>query len=175
MRTTEDNTTGRSNAGPPPTWDGVSEAFRDYEIRAKLWLATTKVRPQARRPLLLMNLSSTPFDDLKHLARDPLWMQSSTNGEELLQEMATKELYGEDEREEMINTLAKLTYTLRRQKNEDDGPRAWQGQRPELQGRGRRVWPEATESTEILAAGSTRKLTMAASRPGAPTRCRSSC
>ncbi|CAE7928011.1 RE1, partial [Symbiodinium necroappetens] len=93
-------------------------AFRDYEIRAKLWLATTKVRPQVQGPLLLKNLSSTPFDDLKHLAREFLWMQSSTTGEELLQKMATKELYGEDEREKMINTLAKLTYTLRRQKNE---------------------------------------------------------
>ena len=114
----EDTAGGRSNAGPPPTWDGASEAFRDYEIRAKLWLATTKVRPQAREPLLLKNLSSTPFDDLKHLARDAEWMQSSTNGEELLRQMATKELYGEDEREEMINTLAKVTYTLRRQKGE---------------------------------------------------------
>ena len=114
----EDTAGGRSNAGPPPTWDGASEAFRDYEIRAKLWLATTKVRPQARGPLLLKNLSSTPFDDLKHLARDAEWMQSSTNGEELLRQMATKELYGEDEREEMINTLAKVTYTLRRQKGE---------------------------------------------------------
>ncbi|CAE7350468.1 RE1 [Symbiodinium sp. CCMP2456] len=109
---------GRSNAGPPPTWDGTSEAFRDYEIRAKLWLATTKVKPQARGPLLLKNLSSTPFDDLKHLARDSNWMQSATNGEELLRQMSTKELYGEDEREEMINTLAKVTYTLRRQRNE---------------------------------------------------------
>ncbi|CAE7453760.1 unnamed protein product [Symbiodinium sp. CCMP2592] len=109
---------GRSNAGPPPTWDGSSEAFRDYEIRAKLWLATTKVKPAARGPLLLKNLSSTPFDDLKHLARDSSWMQSATNGEELLKQMSAKELYGEDEREEMINTLAKVTYTLRRQRNE---------------------------------------------------------
>ena len=49
---------GRSNAGPPPAWDGTG-AFRDYEIRCRLWLATTKVKPKARGPLLLKNLSGT--------------------------------------------------------------------------------------------------------------------
>ncbi|CAE7337730.1 unnamed protein product [Symbiodinium sp. CCMP2456] len=114
----DDETNARLDDGSEMLTTMMMEAFRDYEIRAKLWLATTKVRPQARGPLLLKNLSSTPFDDLKHLARDSSWMQSSTNGEELLQQMSTKELYGEDEREEMINTLAKVTYTLRRQRNE---------------------------------------------------------
>ena len=107
----------RSNAGPPPQWDGTT-AFRDYEIRARLWLATTKVKAKARGPSLLRNLSGTPFDDLKHLAKDVTWMQSEDNGERLIKLMSTKELYGEDEREEMINTLVKVTYTLRRTKNE---------------------------------------------------------
>ena len=36
----------RSNAGPPPTWDGTT-AFKDYAIRVRLWLATTKVLRRA--------------------------------------------------------------------------------------------------------------------------------
>ncbi|CAE7497148.1 RE1 [Symbiodinium sp. CCMP2592] len=114
----EEETGGsRSNAGPPPQWDGTT-AFRDYEIRARLWLATTKVKAKARGPSLLRNLSGTPFGDLKHLAKDEAWMQSDDNGNKLIQMMNTKELYGEDEREEMINTLVKVTYTLRRGKSE---------------------------------------------------------
>ena len=104
----------RSNAGPPPSWDGTT-SFRDY---LHLWLATTKVKPRARGPLLLKNLSSTPFDDLKHLARDDAWMDNPQNGKLLLQMMDTKELYGEDEREEMLHSLVTVTYTLRRGKNE---------------------------------------------------------
>ena len=34
---------GRSNAGPPPAWDGASP-FKDYLVRARLWLATTKTK-----------------------------------------------------------------------------------------------------------------------------------
>ncbi|CAE7177843.1 RE1 [Symbiodinium pilosum] len=71
----------RSNAGPPPSWDGTT-SFRDYLVRARLWLATTK-----------------------HLARDDTWMDSPQNGQLLLKMMDTKELYGEDEREEMLQSL----------------------------------------------------------------------
>ena len=75
------------------------------------------MKPRARGPLLLKNLSSTPFDDLKHLARDDTWMDSPQNGQLLLKMMDTKELYGEDEREEMLQSLVTVTYTLRRAKN----------------------------------------------------------
>ena len=35
------NATGdRSNSGPAPFWDGTT-AFKDYQMRAKPWLATT--------------------------------------------------------------------------------------------------------------------------------------
>ena len=74
--------TGRSNAGPPPQWDGTT-SFRDYEVRAKLWLATTKVKARARGPMLLKSLTGTPFDDLKYLAKDDEWMQSEENGARL--------------------------------------------------------------------------------------------
>ena len=107
----------RSNAGPPPAWDG-STAFKDYAIRVRLWLATTKVKASSRGPLLLKNLTGTPFDDLKHLAKDPQWMTAPDNGEQLLKLMDTKELYGDDRREDMLNSLVKVTYTIRRARGE---------------------------------------------------------
>ena len=107
----------RGNAGPPPSWDGQTP-FKDYLIRARLWLATTKVRPRARGPMLLKNLSGCPFDDLKYLAQDTSWMEDPKNGEKLLEKMDTKELYGDDAREDMLQSLVRITYTLRRQKGE---------------------------------------------------------
>ena len=102
---TIETTTARA---PAASWDGQSD-FRDYHIRAKLWLATTKVRAKARGPMLLKSLSNMPFDDLKHLAQDAAWMNEDNNGELLLFKMDTKELYGEDAREDMLNTLVLLT------------------------------------------------------------------
>ena len=40
------------------------------------------------------------------------------NGQLLLKMMDTKELYGEDEREEILQSLVTVTYTLRRTKGE---------------------------------------------------------
>ncbi|CAE7532769.1 unnamed protein product, partial [Symbiodinium necroappetens] len=40
------------------------------------------------------------------------------NSEKLLKAMDTRELYGDDEREDMLNSLFKITYATRRQKNE---------------------------------------------------------
>ena len=45
-------------------------------------------------------------------------MAASDNGEQLLALMDTKELYGDDEREDMLNSLVKVTYTLRRTRGE---------------------------------------------------------
>ena len=114
-----DNGGDRSNAGPAPSWDGTT-AFKDYQIRARLWLATTRVKPKSRGPMLLKSLAGTPFDDMKYLAKDSAWMSDPENGEKLIQLMDSKELYGEDEREDMINTLVKITYTLRRTKGENN-------------------------------------------------------
>ena len=69
--------------------------------------------------MLLKSLSGTPFDDLKHLAKDASWMNDENNGELLLSRMDSKELYGEDAREDVLNTLLKITYTLRRAKGEN--------------------------------------------------------
>ena len=79
----------------------------------------TKTRPTARGPMLLKSLSGTPFDDLKHLSRDEAWMQSETNGDELIRLMDSKELYGDDAREDMLASLVKVTYGLRRTRGED--------------------------------------------------------
>ena len=67
---------------------------------------------------LMRTMTGTPFDDFKYLAQDDAWMESAENGNQLLRLMSSKELYGEDEREEMLNSLVKVTYTLRRQKGE---------------------------------------------------------
>ena len=113
----DDDQSGRGSAGPPPAWDGTS-TFKDYLVRARLWLATTKAKPRSRGPMLLKNLSGTPFDDLKYLARDAAWMNAEDNAEQMLKIMDTKELYGDDAREDMLNTLYKITYALRREKGE---------------------------------------------------------
>ena len=45
-------------------------------------------------------------------------MKATDNGEKLLKAMDTRELYGDDEREDMLNSLFKITHATRRQKNE---------------------------------------------------------
>ena len=60
----------RTNAGPPPAWDGSQCPFEDYLIRARLWISTTKAKARTRGPLLLKALSDTPFQDFKHLAKE---------------------------------------------------------------------------------------------------------
>ncbi|CAE7152459.1 unnamed protein product [Symbiodinium pilosum] len=112
----EDGVSDRTNAGPPPSWDG-NTSFKDYWICAKLWMVTTKTKPRARGPL--KNLSGIPFDSMKYLARDDAWLKDEHNGEKLLKVMDTKELFGEDDRENMLASLVKITYGLRRAKNED--------------------------------------------------------
>ena len=108
----------RTNAGPPPSWDGAS-GFKDYLIRARLWLATTKTKAKARGPLLLKNLTGVPFDSMKYLAKDDSWLRSDDNAEQMLKLMDTKELFGDDDREDMLSSLVKITYGLRRGKGEE--------------------------------------------------------
>ena len=104
--------------GPPPEWDGESLAFQDYAIKARLWLATTKARPRARGPLLLQKLTKTPFETMKYLARDRAWMTSDGNGDELIALMELPENFGEDREEDLLAALAKITFHLRRGKDE---------------------------------------------------------
>ena len=123
-RRSEDSEDGqddqRSSSGPPPEWDGDSIPFLDYQIKANLWLATTKAKPRTRGPLLLQKLSKTPFEAMKYLAKDPQWMSSDRNGEELLALMDKPENFGEDKEEDLISSLAKVTYHLRRGRDESN-------------------------------------------------------
>ncbi|CAE7519971.1 unnamed protein product [Symbiodinium sp. CCMP2456] len=107
-----------TNAGPPPSWDGVQCPFEDYLIRARIWISTTKARARTRGPLLLKALSETPFQDFKHLAKDPAWLADQGNAETLLKKMDSPEYYGDDQEEHLLASLARVTYHLKRQKNE---------------------------------------------------------
>ncbi len=108
---------GRGNAGPPPEWDGQT-TFEDYQIRARLWIATTKNRPQVRGPLLLKALKGAPFESFKHLAKDTVWLESQTNAEELLQKMDTPDHFGEDKEEHLLSSLSRITFHMKRSKQE---------------------------------------------------------
>jgi hypothetical protein len=109
---------GRSNVGPPTTWDGKNPSFEDYEIKARLWLATTKTKAKARGPQLLKALTGEPFDDFKHLIKDDDWMGHKKNGSFLIDMMATDEFYGEEQEEELIAALSRLTYHTKKKQSE---------------------------------------------------------
>ena len=109
---------GSGTGPPPPEWDGTSCTFQDWLIKARLWLATTRAKPCSQGPMILQRLSGQPFQSLKHYARDQSWLSDDRNGKKLLDVMDTPELFGEDREEELLASLAKLTYHLRRQKDE---------------------------------------------------------
>ena len=102
----------RTTAGPPPEWDGVSTEFKDYKIKARIWLRTTRTPAHARGPLLLKSLTKGPWEDLKFLANDDEWMADPDNGNKLITMMDSKEFYGEEKRESMLAACARLTYHL---------------------------------------------------------------
>eukprot|EP00435_Cladocopium_sp_Y103_P056623 s299_g19.t1 len=108
----------RTTAGPPPEWDGSSIEFKDYKIKARIWLKTTRTPAHARGPLLLKNLTKGPWEDLKFLANDDAWMSDPDNGNKLINLMDTREFYGEEKRESMLSACARITFHLRRQKGE---------------------------------------------------------
>lgn len=118
----DDQATDRNGgaSGPPPEWSGPSgkESFEDWAIRARLWIATTRTKPIARGPLLLKALTGTPFESFKHLAKDRVWLSSPTNAEELIAKMDTPEQYGDDQEEHLLESLSRLTFHLKRTKNE---------------------------------------------------------
>ena len=81
-------------------------------------MSTTKSKPRTRGPLLLKNLTGTAFDNFKYLAKDDSWLQNVDNGQTLLNLMNTREYYGEDSREDMLNCLGQLTYQIKRNRGE---------------------------------------------------------
>ena len=108
----------RTTAGPPPEWDGDNLDFKDYKLKAKIWLRTTRTPPAARGPLLLKSLSKGPWEDLKFLAGQEEWLTDPKNGEKLIDLMNTKEFYGEELREDMLAACSRITFHIRRQKGE---------------------------------------------------------
>ena len=109
----------RTTAGPPPEWDGITTEFKDYKLKARIWLRTTRAPARARGQLLLLkNLSKGPWEDLKFLASDEDWLDDPNNGNKLLELMDTKEYYGEEKRESMLAACARLTFHLKRQRGE---------------------------------------------------------
>ena len=108
----------RTTAGPPPEWDGVEVDFKDYKLKAKIWLRTTRTPAHARGPLLLKNLSKGPWEDLKFLASDESWLSDPANGNRLIDLMDSREFYGEEKRESMLAACSRLTFHLKRQRGE---------------------------------------------------------
>ena len=110
-------TGGKGAGGQPPEWDG-STSFQDWLIKAKLWLATTRARPRTQGPLILQRLSGPAFQAFKHWARDADWLQDDRGGFKLLDAMNSPDQFGEDKEEDLLASLAKITYHLRRGKDE---------------------------------------------------------
>lgn len=108
----------RASSGPPPEWDGETP-FQNYVVKARLWLATTKAPPASRGPLLLQRLTKNPFDTMKYLAKDPMWMKSKDNGPQLIDLMDQADMFGEDRDEDQLSALARITFHLRREKGEN--------------------------------------------------------
>ena len=104
-------------AGLPPEWDSTSN-FQDWAIKARLWLATTRAKGHTQGPLMLQRLSGQAFQSFKHWAKDTEWLKDPQGGHRLLAAMDTPEYFGEDTEEELLSSLSKLTYHLRRGKDE---------------------------------------------------------
>ena len=103
------------SGGQPPEWDGVSQSFQDWLIKCRLWIATTRAKPKTQGPL---RLSGAPFHAFKHWAKDPAWLVNENGGHALLDAMNLPENFGEDREEDLLASLSKVTYHMKRGKDE---------------------------------------------------------
>ena len=71
---------GGGTHSKPPEWDGEAVPFQDWLIKARLWLATTKVRKKTQGPMILQGLSGVAFQTFKHWAKDVEWLQNEDGG-----------------------------------------------------------------------------------------------
>ena len=113
---------GESRSGGninPPEWNGLSPSFQDWLIKARLWIATTKAKPKSQGPLILQRLSGQPFQSFKHWARDAAWLQDDRGGHRLLDAMNSPEHFGEDREEELLSALSRVTYHMKRGREEN--------------------------------------------------------
>lgn len=113
---------GGGNGPPPPEWDGVSPGFQDWLIKARLWLATTRVKARSQGPMILQKLTGPPFQSFKHWAKDGAWLMDDEGGKKLLDKMDTPEYFGEDREEELLSALSKVTYHMKRGRDEAHRP-----------------------------------------------------
>ena len=104
--------------GQPPEWDGVSQSFQDWLIKCRLWIATTRAKPKAQGPLILQRLSGVPFQAFKHWAKDAAWLGNEQGGTLLLEAMNQPENFGEDREEDLLASLSKVTFHMKRGKDE---------------------------------------------------------
>jgi len=106
---------GGTNA-PPPTYDGsrFGMVFENYTIKAYLWLEHTGLRPTARGPRLLQELTDTAFEAAKHFALDPSWRADPENGQRLLEYLAEPQQFGKEAEEEILDNLRALFYEGKR-------------------------------------------------------------
>ena len=107
-----------------PHRSGMESAlgFRTWLIKARLWLATTRVKARSQGPMILQKLTGPPFQSFKHWAKDSAWLMDENGGRKLLDKMDTPEYFGEDREEELLSALSKVTYHLRRGKDEAHRP-----------------------------------------------------
>ena len=110
---------GKGAGGAPPEWDGVSSPFQDWLVKVRLWTATTRTKPRHQGPLILQRLSGQPFQSFKHWAKDVAWLKSEDGAETLLSTMDSAEFYGDDQEEELLTCLSRLTFHIRREKGEE--------------------------------------------------------
>ena len=69
--------------------------------------------------MILQRLSGQPFQAFKHWAKDDEWLRSEQGAKELLDTMDTAEFFGDDQEEELLTCLARLTFHLKRERGED--------------------------------------------------------
>ena len=110
---------GKGSGGAPPEWDGVTTPFQDWLVKVRLWTATTRTKPRHQGPMILQRLSGQPFQAFKHWAKDTAWLKSEDGAEALLSVMDSAEFYRDDQEEELLTCLSRLTFHMRREKGEE--------------------------------------------------------
>ena len=114
----DDRGMSKGVSGQPPEWNGVEPSFQDWLIKARLWIATTRAKPRTQGPLILQRLTGQPFQAFKHWARDGDWLQDERGGYRLLEAMNSPEYFGDDQEEDLLASLSRITYHLKRGRDE---------------------------------------------------------
>ena len=100
---------------PPPEWNGENPNFQDWLIKARLWLATTRTKPKSRPDDFTEALRTTvPVSEALGKGQDV-----ALRREEWPEDFGP---FGEDREEEFLAALAKLTYHLKRGRDEQCRP-----------------------------------------------------